>query len=101
MLPDPREGPSFAQSTPLCDEPPGFERHQLESCQSPVLAQIEQPVGVDSPAASNTVPYSVQHEVDMVAAQSWSEEEDGFTPVVSKEKEKEKDCTNSSRADCH
>lgn len=88
MLPDPREGPSFTQSTPLCDESLGFERHQLESCQSPVLAQIEQLVGVDSPAASNTVPYSVQHEVDMVAAQSWSGEEDGFTPVVAKKNKK-------------
>ncbi|CAL9006542.1 unnamed protein product [Prunus brigantina] len=80
MLPDPREGPSFAQSTPLCDEPSGFERHQFESCQSPVIAQIEQPIVVVFPAASNTVPSSVQNEVDMVAAQSWSDEEDGFTP---------------------
>ncbi|CAL9013025.1 unnamed protein product [Prunus brigantina] len=80
MLPDPREGPYFAQSTPLCDEPPGFERHQFESCQSPVIAQIEQPVVVVFPAASNTIPSSVKKKVDMVAAQSWSDEEDGFTP---------------------
>lgn len=90
MLPDPREGPSFAQSTPLCDEPPGFEQHQFESCQSPVIAQIEQHVVVVFPAASNTVPSSVQNEVDMVAAQSWSDEEDGFTPVVSKKNKKKK-----------
>ncbi|CAL8991378.1 unnamed protein product, partial [Prunus brigantina] len=38
ILPDPREGPSFAQSTPSCDEPPGFERHHFEFCQSPAIA---------------------------------------------------------------
>ncbi|CAL9010028.1 unnamed protein product [Prunus brigantina] len=42
----------------------------ISNSSSPAIAQTEQPVVVVFPAASNTVPSSVQNEVDMVAAQS-------------------------------